>query len=184
MKSSKIYSATDPEIQLLLYKGRNYKNNSPRQATTAIYAQWSYIVLRLPSICPTGRADISFDEKTFNIYVNIHKEGKLKVYSRPHMRNGKRKLICLQGFLKSNKLDYEDVKGVYSIQWIDKPKSFSILYMTRRKELIVSKDDKRKVTICLSAQEKENWDRVRGQLSMSTFVRSAVNRYLEDEHLI
>ena len=100
------------------------------------------------------------------------------------MRNGKRKLICLQGFLKSNKLDYEDVKGVYSIQWIDKPKSFSILYMTRRKELIVSKDDKRKVTICLSAQEKENWDRVRGQLSMSTFVRSAVNRYLEDEHLI
>ena len=100
MKSSKTYSTTDPEIQLLLYKGRNYKNNSPRQATTAIYAQWSYIVLRLPSICSTGRADISFDEKTFNIYVNIHKEGKLKNYSGHHMRNGKRKLICLKGFLK------------------------------------------------------------------------------------
>ena len=129
-----------------------------------------------------GKLDLYFDEETFNIHVNIRKKGVLKSYSRPHMGNGVRHLVCLQGFLKSNNLDYEDVKGVYSVQWVKQPKSFVVLYSTRRKELIISKDDKRKVTVCLSAKEKESWDHSRGQLSMSAFVRSAVNRYLEDQH--
>ena len=166
-----------------LYKG--YKHIGPfgrKAPTAAIYAQTSYPVLRLPSICSEGRISLYFDEETFDIHAKIHSKGALKIFSRPHMRNGVRHLVCLQGFLVLNALDYEDVKGVYSVQWVKQPKSFVVLYKTRRKELIVSKHDKRKVTICLSAKEKESWDHRRGQLSMSAFVRSAVNRYLEDQH--
>ena len=119
-------------------------------------------MLRLPTAVPLGRLNLHFDEETFNIHVSLHKKGVLKSYSRPHMRNGIRHIVCLQGFLKSNSLDYEDVKGVYSVQWVKRPKSFIVLYKTRREELIVSKDDKRKVTVCLSAKEKENWDHSRG----------------------
>ena len=148
------------------------------------------ILLRIPSICPLWRADLALDEETFNIHVDINKSGILKCFKPSGFLHRSKhpifhsKFISLIGFLKENDLDYEEMKGVYAIEWVEKPTKFIILRMTRRSELIVSKDDRRKITITLTAKEKDNWNSVRRTIPMSIFVRSAVNRYLEDEYLI
>jgi len=154
------------------------------KATATIHSVNASILLRVPATCPLLRADLILDEETFDIHVSIHEEGKLKCFTGAKDSRHKSKYICLVGFLKANDLSYEEMKGVYTVEWVEKPNKFIVVKMTRRKELIISKDDKRKICVLLSAKEKETWDRVRRNTPMSTFVRSAVNRYLEDEYLI
>jgi|TARA_R110001583_G_scaffold44423_2_gene140857 hypothetical protein len=161
-----------------------------KMSSATIRSASGNILLRIPAICPLWRADLALDEETFNIHVNINKKGVLKCFKPSgFLSRGKHpifhsKFISLGGFLKDNRLEYEEMKGVYLVEWVEKPTKFIVLKMTRRSEFIVSKDDKRKITITLTAKEKESWDNVRKSVPMSAFVRSAVNRYLEDEYLI
>ena len=174
------------------YEG--YKHIGPfgrKKSTATIHSPSGSIVLRVPAICPLWKARLSLDEENFNIHVKLTKtkrgkrgkKGVLKCF-RHDTYTSNSKFICLVGFLKANDLEYEEMRGRYTVEWIQKPTHFIVLRNTRRKEAVVSKDDRRKVTILLSAKEKDHWNRIRRNMPMSTFVRSAVNRYLEDEYLI
>jgi hypothetical protein len=159
------------------YKGRPYHTPPKAPSTASILDSTNGTILRIPCACPKTRADLWFDEETFNIHVKLSDKGLLSCNSI----NGNGTLkVQLTGFLQDNSLDYEDMAGIYWVRWIKRPTHFVVLHATKKRRSSTKKRNNQKVCIVISEEEKEVWDRARGSLPMSTFVRSSVSRHLED----
>lgn len=129
------------------------------------------------TLLPPGRVNLFLDEESFNIHIIPDEKGALKITTSKDIHY--RRIIYLDGFMRMNKLDAEDLLGTYYVKRTKK--SVIILYNSRDRGEY--KEPKTKITVVLPRDMKREWEKHSDGIGISNFIRNAVNSYIKDNRL-
>jgi hypothetical protein len=125
------------------------------------------------------RVNLKFDEDTFDITVVNAPNGLLSIGADFFAYK-----ITLGGFIRQFDLDEEDILGKYNCVRVGEA-TFIVKYLTRsplKKSRQGSRTLRHRFTVAFNPKNYEMLKEIKGDLTWSAFLRSAVNYYVRDNY--